>query len=599
MSKNKTSFSILTLLFLLLHGNAQISLSEISLKEQIKNSTQVIEGKVLGKKSFWDTNHKMIYSVHTIEVYKVFKGEPVNTLEIITEGGFVGMEGITVSHGLELNEGDFGVFTLHDANISFNTTLKSTLKQFKVYSSMQGYYRYDLYLDEAVNIFKKVKGIKNSLYKLIFDITKKNYIEMTPLGSVINKKSNVTTKTSLVAVNNISFSPTTITAGAKSVLTINGTGFGNSMGTVGFRNADDGGNTFINALNTELLSWSDTQITVEVPSDAGSGNIRVTDSNGASATSSGNLTVSFSNLNVINNSGVAFPTQHYNDNGLGGYTWEMESRFFNDSDHPGAKAAFLAAIDTWRCTTKINWSVNNTASQETTRETSGNLVAFDGGTLAELPAGVLGITYTQYAGRNCSSSGIIWFVTGFDIIFNKDVNWYFGNGTIQNGQFDFESVALHELGHAHQLGHVINQDDLMHFQTRSRTIYSNLHTNSIAGGNAVQVRSTTNQICGINPPAGLMVNYSGTCTLSHAEETWSNSIHIFPNPTKDRVNILNESVVKLDKVILYDMSGRIIAEYPILNNDVNTINLSGVSKGIYFINILSKNTVITKKIILE
>ena len=46
---------------------------------------------------------------------------------------------------------------------------------------------YDLFNDEAINTFKKVKGIKNSLYKNIYDITKKNYVETKTVNSVENK----------------------------------------------------------------------------------------------------------------------------------------------------------------------------------------------------------------------------------------------------------------------------------------------------------------------------------------------------------------------------------------------------------------------------
>ena len=66
-------------------------LKKVSLSKQIDKSTLVLEGKVLSKKSFWDTKHQKIYTINTIEVFKVFKGEVLPKIEIITLGGVIGM----------------------------------------------------------------------------------------------------------------------------------------------------------------------------------------------------------------------------------------------------------------------------------------------------------------------------------------------------------------------------------------------------------------------------------------------------------------------------------------------------------------------------
>ena len=56
-------------------SQSQELLFEIPLSNQVENSSQIIEGKVISKQSFWDANQQNIYTVNTIEVYKVFKGE--------------------------------------------------------------------------------------------------------------------------------------------------------------------------------------------------------------------------------------------------------------------------------------------------------------------------------------------------------------------------------------------------------------------------------------------------------------------------------------------------------------------------------------------
>lgn len=592
-----SSKSILYFIFLFFISviNAQVSLQEISLKQQIENSSLVVEGKVISQKSFWDTNHKMIYTKHSIQVYKVFKGKPEKNVEVLTIGGFVGMDGIIASHTLELQEGSLGVFTLQNSNVSLGLNYKGNQKLYKVYSSAQGFYSYDMYNDLAVGVFKKRQGIKTALYSEILGITKKDYVVISSLKSNTNR--GVTSKNSLIAVDIVNFSPTTITAGTKSTLTISGSGFGSVKGSVGFRNADNGGSSFINAAESEVLTWSDNQITVHVPTDGGTGNIRVIDAEGGITESSAILTIRSSQINVTSNSGDVFQLQHYDDNSLGGYTLELESRFFNDSDNQGARADFEKAVEKWRCETKINWEISNVPSNETTREASGNLIAFDDvADLEVLPAGNLGTTFSRFSGRSCVG-GSIWFLTSFDILFNKDVNWHFGDGSMQRNEFDFESVALHELGHAHQLGHVINPGDLMHFRTISGFSNRILDQNSIDAANDIQQRSTTNEICG---DPSLMISYAGSCTLNLDEEFLANTISVFPNPAKDEFFIKNESSEEFNKLIMYDLRGRQVMDYTLNNRFKNEkISAYGLSKGVYILNLESKNGVITKKLVLQ
>ncbi len=74
--KLRLKFTLTTLAFFIgfLTVSAQVSLREISLKEQLDNSSLVIEGKVIAKRTFWDVDRKSIYTANTVEVYKVFKG---------------------------------------------------------------------------------------------------------------------------------------------------------------------------------------------------------------------------------------------------------------------------------------------------------------------------------------------------------------------------------------------------------------------------------------------------------------------------------------------------------------------------------------------
>lgn len=582
--------------------NAQMLLKEASLKKQIENSSLVVEGQVVSKQSFWDAEKKNIYTANTIQVYKVFKGSVYETIEVITKGGTVGLSAEVVTPSLKLNTDDIGIFMLYNNNVKLSLQNKSSIKQFKPYGSLQGFYKYNLYSDEAINPFNKKKGIATSFYNEIISHTNTAYIEVANFDSS-NKQTSLS-KSALAAPGSITFTPTTATAGTKTVLTINGTGFGTTKGKVLFSNADDGGATFIEALSTQVLTWSDTQITVEIPSEAGTGQIRVTDNGAASATSTNSLTITDSESNVyydaddMTSTGgsngplplYAYRTQHINDDASGGYTWRMFTDF---NANVNAKASFLRAFETWRCETGINWTVGATTTVDVASQDDVNVIRFDNG--AELETDVLGQCISYYNGCSAGSS-FNWFVYELDILFDDATNWNYSSAANSTGisQYDFESVVLHELGHGHQLAHVNDTNDVMNYAISNSEEQRVLGVRNINAAKVVQTRSTTLTVCG----QLRMTNHP--CSLGVEEEELNAAISIYPNPTSGQFYIKNTSLINLDKIVVYDVRGRLISQHDMTNSArTQTINLFGASKGLYFVKILSERTEITKKILIE
>ena len=62
-------------------------------------------------------------------------------------------------------------------------------------------------------------------------------------------------------------------------------------------------------------------------------------------------------------------------------------------------------------------------------------------------------------------------------------------------------------------------------------------------------------------------------------ETTSPSIRLWPNPTSGQCTIKVETDTNAE---LIDLQGRIVASYP-LTRGTNTINVSGLPEGLYFI----------------
>ena len=481
-------------------------LREIPLEQRVANSELVIEGKVVSKNSFWNADQTMIYTSNRVEITKVFKGTaPSGFIDILTVGGVVEHRKITTDSLLSLEVNETGVFLCETVK-HFRALPPATrgTSRYEAYASKQGFIKYDLKEQTASDPFKTYHDLKNDLYDVLSP--SQRYIEIRPL---------TTPSTAQPASNDIingfggitGFSPTTITAGTGSVLTINGSGFGATQGsgTVRFRNANDGGATVIVPLASQYVSWSSTQIQVQVPQNAGTGVIEVFQGS-IIFTSATPLTVTFAHLNVDFDPGtgtIAYQTDHVNDNGAGGYTWRMNTGF--DAD-VAARDSFLRAFDTWKCATGINWPIGTTTSINDAVSDGTNIICFDN--TAPLSAGVIAVCYSYWSG--CASGPtIIWYVNELDMIFDEGSNispltWQFGPAAPSASQFDFESFALHELGHGHQLGHVIDSNSVMHYATGAGVSRRSLAANDLAGGNFVQAKSEVLNICG----PGAMTHFS-------------------------------------------------------------------------------------------
>jgi len=134
------------------------SLYEVSLDEKVKNSSLIIEGKVVSEQSFWNDRHTLIYTSHSVEVYKVFKGAlSVSTIDIVTAGGKVGDTGLVVSDAAKLVKNDIGTFFLQHNNRS--NSFINAADNWNIYSSAQGFLKYDLRKATDVDAIEALKHL--------------------------------------------------------------------------------------------------------------------------------------------------------------------------------------------------------------------------------------------------------------------------------------------------------------------------------------------------------------------------------------------------------------------------------------------------------
>ena len=72
MKKTTLKTTLLTSMFCLIMATtsfAQEMMYEVPLSDQVQFSTQIIEGKVISKKSFWDVNRQNIYTTNILKFY--------------------------------------------------------------------------------------------------------------------------------------------------------------------------------------------------------------------------------------------------------------------------------------------------------------------------------------------------------------------------------------------------------------------------------------------------------------------------------------------------------------------------------------------------
>ncbi len=508
----KKIFTLVLSLFLFSISTFSQEMREVNFNTRINQSQLIVEGKVISKRSFWDDNYHNIYTASKIEVYKVFKGfVSTSFIEVISPGGIVGTQKEVVHPSLELDHDDIGIFMLTTNTVQ--TPNSPTLPIFQAYASEQGFIEYHLAENKASGVFDSFNNIDQQLYNTVSGLTNTGYMVVKPFSV---KQFKTPSNKATPSITN--FTPTTVTAGTATQLTINGSNFGATEGTVSFADANDGGSGFYDALSTQIISWSNTQIVVEVPDRAGTGNIRVTNTDPASITSGSSLTITYAELNVESDAissgiDVAYPTQHIDENGSGGYTWQM----FTDFASGAGNAAFVRAFESWTsCSgTKINWTIGSTTTTDVIASDGINVIRDDNG--SELPNGTLGRCTSRYSGC-INGSSIDWYVSELDIVFDDGTNWNYTTSAPGGSEYDFETVAVHELGHGHQLGHVISPGAIMHYSITNGTQNRTPSTNDLAAGNDVMSRSTGSTVCSQSTMTALscavapVADFSGTPT---------------------------------------------------------------------------------------
>lgn len=472
------------------------------LAERVATASLIVEAGVGAQQAVSENGH--IYTISELTVYKVFQGTEPAVLRLAEAGGTVGLRREVVSTSITLAPGQQGLFLLEPHPLLPGT--------YRLVAGPQGFVRYDLADRTASEPFGRYASIAGTLYPAVETLVGAAWRNLRPNAALAGALP-VARPTAQPVIS--SFSPTSLTAGTDAVLTINGSNFGATQGSgsVEFPNANSGGSSFVSANPADYVSlqWSDNQIQVRVPSTnvatggvAGTGTFRVINSGGETGTSPTALTVVYALSNALENNGnTPIRPKLINDDTQGGYTLLYSAGFAGVA---GATTSFERALASWACATRLRRVVGSGAGVNTTASNLENIVRFE-----SLGSSTLATATSYYSGCGVSGGPTQFFLVETDYTFNDlsaiaGFSWNYGTGTPSNTQYDFESVALHELGHGTQLNHIIAPTAVMHFSIFNGESKRVLNAASdVAAGQDVFTFSATNSCTGFSPPVATPV----------------------------------------------------------------------------------------------
>lgn len=108
----------------------------------------------------------------------------------------------------------------------------------------------------------------------------------------------------------------------------------------------------------------------------------------------------------------------------------------------------------------------------------------------------------------------------------------------------------------------------------------------------IKSKNNTKNI-GIFPDLKAAINKLNT-SLS-LDEHYASNVFVYPNPTNNSINI-NQLNKEVKQIFLYNINGQLLLKKTITSKN-NTINVSHLAKGVYFMKISHKNRTLIKKII--
>lgn len=570
---------------------------KIPLAERIAASRHVIHGQVVAQRATWDDAQRSIYTINTVVVHDVWKTPDAigDTILVLTEGGDMGTMGRTVVGTLKLDVGDLGYLLLERPRLGDATFARAGVSKFyRPYGEVQA-----LLVESSTHELNDCWGgtslTTSSFEKNCLAVHSHAARSDRPLPSARMKGSE---KTIERAQGFIAFAPFKVIGGKGDTIMITGFDFGAERGTSYVTFSSDGTNYHDASYARTFVyrHWSDSKIIVEVPPSY-NGKVRVVVGNTMQESMTDLIVTSNLAARTIN---PLTYTHHINMNAGGGYTWSMDKQLF---DNPQAKSCVESVMRQFRCKTGMSFDVSPQPTTAGYALNDGvNAIIFDAPGY-ELGAGA--VAYCDWIWYSCIvGTETFYYIRDMDCRLSTKFNWYYGNGkNPEFGMAKLRYVLYHEIGHAHQFGHVSQIGESMFPIVQALPAEEWLRRDTIteseqrAGTFMTQLgRSFTFRGCGVQP---LLAPANADCasdsTVDVNEEAVVNNVRIWPNPASTVLNVLREGTTDSDAtVMITNMLGE-QQELGAIPRGATSVQLSlgGLSSGRYMVSTRMANGAVT------
>ena len=509
---------------------------KIPLADRIASATAIVHGRVVAQHATWDDAHRSIYTINTVIVHDAWSTDAgvSDTISIVTEGGDMGAMGRTVIGALQLVVGDAGYLLLERPRRR-DITLRNAGADgwFRPYAETQGLFvvRDGMVADCWGTTGLTAKEFESKLRSQ----WQYRRIAPRPTETVDRASKHVEHLQGTVTI-----SPLRVIGGMGEPVTITGSGFGSERGENYVTFTQDGTNyhSADYARTFKYRSWTDSEIVVEVPPSY-SGTVRVVI--GSTTHESADVLRVTSNLAARSINPLTFNTL-INTNGSGGYTWAMDPELY---DNAQARSCVESVMREFRCKTGMSFTVSSEPATAGYALNDGiNAIVFDAPGY-ELGAGA--VAYCDWIWYSCIvGTETFYWVRDTDCRLSRKFKWYYGDGpNPEFGMAKLRYVLFHEIGHAHQFGHVSELGQSMHPVVQALPAEDWLARDTITASEqragqymATLGRTFTFRGCGVQPLTAPPTDDCVTTSVDDSEKlNVAEQLRLWPNPTSGFVNV--------------------------------------------------------------
>lgn len=549
---------------------------KIPINDRVASAQAIIHGRVIAQRSVWDDAERSIYTLNTVVVHDVWKGASniADTITVLTEGGDFGSYGRTVIGTLKLSVGDVGYLLLEYPRKNDVTFSRSNASAFyRPYAEQQAL----MIANESSQLVDcwGSTGLSSAQYEAqILRDLQHRVVSQRPAEPHAKRQTNK----SIEAIQKLTMVTDKVIGGAGQTATIRGTGFGAERGSNYVTFTSDGTNyhpaeyarTFV------YRKWTDDEIVVEVPPSY-SGKVRVV--LGDKVCESMNPMRVTSNLSPRTINPLTY-NNHVNMNSKGGYTWSLDKVLYDNME---SRTCIESVMRQFRCKTGMNFDVAPEGTTVGYKLNDGvNAIIFDAPGY-ELGAGA--VAYCDWIWYSCIvGNETFYYIRDTDCRLSTKFNWYYGNGkNPEFGMAKLRYVLYHEIGHAHQFGHVNEPGESMHPIVQALPAEEWLQRDTIteseqrAGRIVTQrCRDFTFRGCGVTPIAPPSTDDCNSDVTSDVEDIHKGAQDIFiaPNPATEIINIhFGTSKLPVTAITIVDLLG-IVRQTHVVAHGSESISLS-------------------------